>query len=278
MTPLEKPRRAYAEELARITDIADRRIVEAFARVPREQFLAAGPWFLLGERGYKRTRDADPRRLYQDVVVAIDPLREINNGEPSLHMRLLGALAVEPGDRILHVGCGTGYYTAILAELAGPEGRVIAVEYLPEFATLMKENLAAYKSISIICGDGTAYDPGPVEAIYVNAGVTEPAPVWLDRLAEGGRLLLMLTARDQWGRVLKIVRRREGFAARFLGPCGFIPCVSARSAETEAALHAALLAGGWEEVRSLRRAAHDRDENCWLHADRYCLSRVPISD
>lgn len=278
MTSLEKPRRAYAEELARITDTADRRIVEAFARMPREQFLAAGPWYLLGERGYKRTPDADPRRVYQDVVIAIDPQREINNGEPSLHMRLLGALAVEPGDRVLHVGCGTGYYTAILAELAGPQGRIIAVEYLPEFAARMKENLAAYETISVICGDGTAYDPGPVEAIYVNAGVTEPAPLWLDRLAEGGRLLLMLTARDHWGRVLKIVRKSAGFAAKFLGPCGFIPCVSARSAETEAALSAALLAGGWDEVRSLRRDAHDRAESCWLHADRYCLSRLPVPD
>jgi protein-L-isoaspartate(D-aspartate) O-methyltransferase len=278
MTSLDQPRRAYAEELARLTDTADRRIVEAFARVPRERFLSEGPWFLLGERGYSRTPDADPRRLYQDVVVAIDPQREINNGEPSLHMGLLSALAIEPGNRTLHVGCGTGYYTAILAELAGPQGRVIAVEYLPEFAARMKQNLAAYETISIICGDGTAHDPGPVDAIYVNAGVTEPAPLWLDRLAEGGRLLLMLTARDQWGLVLKIVRRPAGFAARFLRRCGFIPCVSARSAEIEAALGTALLTGGWKNVRSLRRDLHDSVESCWLHTDRYCLSRLPVPD
>lgn len=273
---LEQARRAYAEELARFTETDDRRVVEAFARVPREKFLGAGPWHLLGERGYARTPDADPRRLYQDVVVAIDPMREINNGQPSLHMWLLGELSIRPGDRVLHVGCGNGYYTAILAELAGPQGRVVAVEYLEEFAARMKETLAAYETVSIVCGDGTTYDAGMVDAIYVNAGTTGPALLWLDRLAADGRLLFMLTARDQWGLAVKIDRKAGGFAARALGRCGFIPCVGARNDAAEAALSAALLAGGSEDVRSLRRDSHNRDESCWLHAPDYCLSRRPV--
>lgn len=276
MTDLDKARRIYAEELARLNDGIDRHIVDAFARVPREKFMPAGPWYILGERGYERTRDADLKRLYENVVVAIDPKREINNGEPSLHMRMLNALAVRAGDRVLHVGCGTGYYTAILAELAGPAGHVTAVEFLPEFAARMKENLAAYESVTIVRGDGTAHDPGPVDAIYVNAGVTEPAPIWLERLAEGSRMLIMLTARDQWGLVLKIQRKPAGFAAQFLGRCGFIPCVSARSPEIEAALGEALLTSAGEDVRSLRLDAHRRDANCWLHTHRYCLSRLPV--
>ena len=277
MTDMANARRDYAEELARLNDGIDRRIVDAFARVPREKFLSAGPWYVLGERSYERTRDADPRRIYENVVVAIDPKREINNGEPSLHMRMLNALAVRAGDRVLHVGCGTGYYTAILAELAGPTGPVTAVEFLPEFAARMKETLATYESISVICGDGTIHDPGPVDAIYVNAGVTQPAPIWLERLAEGGRLLLMLTARDQWGLVLKVQRRGSAFAAEFLGRCGFIPCVSARSPEIETALSEALLMNAGEDVRSLRLDDHARDETCWLHTNRYCLSRLPVS-
>jgi protein-L-isoaspartate(D-aspartate) O-methyltransferase len=277
MTDLAEARRAYAETLARLNDGIDRRIVDAFARVPREKFLPVGPWHVLGERNYERTRDADPRRLYDNVVVAIDPKRGINNGEPSLHMRMLNALAVRSGDRVLHVGCGTGYYTAILAELAGPTGHVTAVEFLPELAARMKENLAAYGSVTVVCGDGTVQVPGPVDAIYVNAGVTEPAALWLERLAEGGRLLLMLTARDQWGLVLKIRRRGSAFAARFLGRCGFIPCVSARSPEIEAALGEALLMNEGEDVRSLRLDGHRRDKTCWLHTDRYCLSRHPMS-
>ena len=147
MKSLAQARRAYAEQLARLTEIADRRIVEAFATVPREKFLAAGPWLLLGESGYEPTSDSDPVRLYQDVVVAIDPIKGINNGEPSLHMRLLAALAVQPGDRVLHIGTGTGYYTAILAELAGPKGRVTAVEFQPELAERLQQNLAAYPTV-----------------------------------------------------------------------------------------------------------------------------------
>jgi protein-L-isoaspartate(D-aspartate) O-methyltransferase len=276
MMDLDKARRAYAEELARLNDGIDRRIVDAFARVPREKFLSAGPWYVLGERSYQRTRDADPRHIYENVVVAIDPNREINNGEPSLHMRMLNALAVRAGDRVLHVGCGTGYYTAILAELAGPSGRITAVEFLPEFAARMRENLAACESVTVVGGDGTTHDPGPVDAIYVNAGVTEPALIWLERLAEGGRMLLMLTARDQWGLVLKIQREPTGFAAQFFGRCGFIPCVGARSPEIETALSEALLTSAGEDVRSLRLDAHRREANCWLHTDRYCLSRLPV--
>lgn len=276
MKDLAQARRAYAEQLARLTEIADRRIVEAFATVPREKFLAAGPWLLLGESGYQPTSDSDPIRLYQDVVVAIDPIKGINNGEPSLHMRLLAALAVRPGDRVLHIGTGTGYYTAILAELAGPKGRVTAVEFQPELADRLQRNLAGYPTVQAVCGDGTAYDAGSVDAIYVNAGVTEPAPLWLDRLAEGGRLLLMLTARDNWGRSLKITRRGNVFEAQLLGRCGFIHCISSRDPQTEAALSDAFIRTDHDTVRSLRLDKHARDESCWLHTGRYCLSRRPV--
>jgi protein-L-isoaspartate(D-aspartate) O-methyltransferase len=278
MTALEKARRAYAEELGCVTQTADRRIVEAFASVPREKFLPAGPWLLLAEQGYKRTPDADPQRLYQDVVVAIDPIKGINNGEPSLHMGLLGALAVRPGEHVLHIGAGTGYYTAILAELAGPQGRVTAIEFQPELAEWLQQNLAHYGNVRTACADGTIFDAGSADAIYVNAGVTEPAPLWLERLAEGGRLLFMLTARDNWGRALLITRKPNGFVARLLGRCGFIHCVSARSPEMEAALGDAFIRSDHESVQSLRRDPHQREESCWLHTARYCLSRLGVPD
>jgi len=185
---------------------------------------------------------------------------------------------VQPGDRVLHIGTGTGYYTAILAELAGPAGRVTAVEFESELAARLQQNLAAYPHVRAVRGDGTTYDAGIVDAIYVNAGVTEPAPLWLDRLAEGGRLLLMLTARDNWGRALKITRRRGGFEAKLLARCGFIHCISSRDPETEVALSDAFIRTDHETVTSLRRDQHVRDESCWLHAERYCLSRRPIPE
>ena len=67
--------------------------------------------------------------LYQDLVIALDPARGVNNGSPSLHAKLLEALGPKPGEHIVHVGAGAGYYSAILAELVGPTGRVTAVEF-----------------------------------------------------------------------------------------------------------------------------------------------------
>ena len=72
--------------------------------------------------------DADPRHLYRDVLVALDEARGINNGQPSLWAFLIDQLDNAAGKNVLHLGCGTGYYTAIMAELAGPTGKITAVE------------------------------------------------------------------------------------------------------------------------------------------------------
>jgi protein-L-isoaspartate(D-aspartate) O-methyltransferase len=66
--------------------------------------------------------------LYQDVVVAIAPERKINNGQPVLHAMCLAALDVKQGEKVLHVGAGTGYYTALMARLTGATGQVVAYE------------------------------------------------------------------------------------------------------------------------------------------------------
>src|SRR6202035_2556512 len=68
----------------------------------------------------------DPILVYQNVLFALDRQKQINNGEPFLHVQLLGALAPTRGNVALHIGCGTGYYTAILTHLVGPSVKVIA--------------------------------------------------------------------------------------------------------------------------------------------------------
>jgi hypothetical protein len=72
--------------------------------------------------------------IYQDGAVAIDPTRQTNNGQPSLRARSLKAVWPHPGESALHIGCGTGYCTAILAELVGPSDRVVAYEIEPDLA------------------------------------------------------------------------------------------------------------------------------------------------
>jgi protein-L-isoaspartate(D-aspartate) O-methyltransferase len=85
----------------------------------------------------------DPRDLYHNVVVALDRAKDINNGQPSALATWIDTLALQPGDRAFHLGCGVGYYTAIIAEVVGPSGSVVALELQSDLAARAKENLAS---------------------------------------------------------------------------------------------------------------------------------------
>src|SRR5262245_34905852 len=136
MIDLAQYRRFFAEEIEAVAKVQTPAVVEALATVPREQFLRPGPWTVLADADFmagtaSRTRttpDADPRRVYHNIVVAIDPSRQLFNGQPGTLTAWIDALALAPGARVLHVGSGLGYYTAILAQAAGSSGRVLAYE------------------------------------------------------------------------------------------------------------------------------------------------------
>src|SRR5438132_2134399 len=117
-------RQFFAEEIRAVANIQTKALVEAFAKVSRDHFLGPGPWQIAypDTRGssigsltvgttYRATDDADPRHLYHNVLIAIDPSRQLNNGHPSTLASWLDALGLKEGDRGLHVGCGFGYYT-----------------------------------------------------------------------------------------------------------------------------------------------------------------------
>ncbi|WP_246679064.1 MULTISPECIES: hypothetical protein [unclassified Mesorhizobium] len=118
MTPdeLKIVRRAYAKQITAAGRIVDERVETAFAEVPREDFLGPGPWPIFRMRkAYVPTPTADPVYLYTNDIVGIVPERHINNGQPSLHAFLLSQAAPRPGEHIVHVGAGAGYYSAIMA-------------------------------------------------------------------------------------------------------------------------------------------------------------------
>jgi protein-L-isoaspartate(D-aspartate) O-methyltransferase len=269
-------RERYADEIVALAGAQARCVRDAFAAVPRERFLGPPPWTTHDPRtGLEARTTGDPRDLYRDVTVAIDPTRDLNNGQPSLHARLIDALAPAEGERVLHVGGGTGYYTAILACCVGVSGAVTGVEIDADLAALARANLLDWPWARIECGDGTRFDPGAVDAVYVSAGATHVHDGWLDRLEIGGRIILPLTCtapRLTAGRVLEITHQAGGFAARFLSPIGIYPCVGGRDPEIERLLSQAFLRGHPEQVRSLRRDPHPREETCWLHAEGFCLS------
>src|ERR1700704_5033504 len=129
-------RRFFAEEIEAGCKLRSPALVDAFATVARERFLRPGPWTVLAGIDYlpgadmrtRTTPDADPGRVYHNIGVAIDPARQLFNGQPGTLAVWIDALDLAPGCRVLHVGSGLGYYTAIVAQAVGPSGRVVAFE------------------------------------------------------------------------------------------------------------------------------------------------------
>jgi len=282
METIETARRVFAEKIRTIAALRSDGLVRALASVPREEFVGPGPWQIVPPsefgRGYTTTPNADPRHLYDNVLVALDPSRHLNNGEPAALARWLDSLALRAGDRLLHIGCGVGYYTAIAAEAVGPGGNVVGVELDRGLAARARENLRRWQNVTIVSGDGGQRQAGAFDAIFVNAGATEPISWWLEALDVGGRLLLPLTVDYPMeshgaGHMLLIGRHAAGYSARFVSPVGIYHCAGARTAEGNDLLKRAYLKGGHNCVRELRRQEHPHDAQCWLHAPGFCLSR-----
>ena len=278
-------RRAYAKQILAQVQVGDPRLEAAFATVRREDFLGPGPWVIpRWLNGWVATPDDDPVHLYIDSVVQIIAERHLNNGQPSGHAKWIDSAAIREGDHVVHVGTGTGYYTAILAQLVGPSGRVTGIEVDPGLAARAQANLAALPNARVLQGDGTVVSFDAADVIYVNAGVTQPADAWLDGLVEGGRLILPLTSNkgfmnndplvpiERRGAFFRIERREPEFLAQWITPVAIIPCDSCRDPESEAALAAAFEKGGWERVTRLYRHNQVPADRVWLSAPAWCLA------
>jgi len=283
-TELAVVRRAYAKHVLAEAQIVDPRIEAAFATVPREDFLGPGPWLIPRWLvGPAPTPTADPVYLYVDSLVQIIPERHLNNGVPSAHARWIGAARPVEGNYVVHVGTGTGYYTAILAHLVGSAGKVTGIEFDPVLAARAQANLSSCPNVHVVQGDGALTRFASADIIYVSAGATRPADVWLDGLSEGGRLIVPLTTDrgflddanaplERRGAMFLFERRTPDILARWLSPAGFIPCESARDAQSEAALAEAFKKGGWERVTRFYRDDTLPEERCWLRAPGWSLA------
>lgn len=273
MKDLDALRRFYARLVTTSAGVEDPRIVGAFASIERERFLGAGPWQIkVVADGYTGSETDDPAVLYQDIVVGIVPSKGLNNGEPSLHAKCLGAAAPKLGEIAIHVGAGTGYYTAILAQLVGRTGHVHAFEIEADLARRAAENLTQDINVTVYAQSALAGPLPTADIIYVSAGVTHVPEVWLDALALRGRLVLPLTPTERLGCMLLVTRRSNAtYAARVLSTAGFIACVGARDERQSRALAAALDARTPDDVRSLRRGS-EPDETAWCVGDGWWLS------
>jgi protein-L-isoaspartate(D-aspartate) O-methyltransferase len=292
MTELDLRRRFFAEELEAVCRLRTPALVDAFARVKRDEFLPPGPWDVLsdGAESYmmgasartRRTPDADPARVHHNIAVAIDPDRQLFNGQPATLGAWIDALNLTAGARALHVGAGLGYYTAVMGECVGSTGRVLAYEVDAALAAEAARRLASRSWIELRHGDASAALDGAFDAILVNAGVTHPLDTWLDALAPGGRMMLPITTAmpgmgSTLGKGIALLLTREeagGFAARVIAVVAVYSALGVRDPEMDERIGRALMAGParWMAVTRLRRDAHEAEASCWLHGRTCCVS------
>jgi protein-L-isoaspartate(D-aspartate) O-methyltransferase len=280
-------RTAFAKQICETAGVQLASLVTAFARVPREHFLSPGPWQIAQPldpvNPYKTTPDDRPEHIYQDVAIAIDPARQLNNGQPSAHARWMDASAPKPDESALHIGCGLGYYTAILAELVAPSGRVVAFEVDPDLASRARSCLADWPQVRVETGDG-GQPQGRYDVVYVNAGATHARKEWLASLSPGGRILLPLTAHlptfpfaHGVGFVVCAKRTDGLWPARVVSPVGIFDCVGARDERAESQLRKLLRPGAIENLQSgglhVATEAHPQEDKCLVHVDGFCLQR-----
>jgi methyltransferase of FxLD system len=212
-TASERLRRRLLAEM-RAKGVLDSPPVEAaFLAVAREHFLP------------EALADGGLTAVYCDDAIATKrndqgmPLS--SSSQPSLMAKMLALLDVQPGDRVLEVGAGTGYNAALLAHLTGPAGRVISIDIDPELALRARRSLrGAGARATIVTGDGREGHPpnAPYDRIIATAAADEIPRAWLEQLSEGGRLELPLRLEHERGAIQLIpVFERHGDQLRSVG-------------------------------------------------------------
>lgn len=177
---------ALIDGLVRDGHIASAAVEAAFRATRRQIFLL----------------DVALERVYRDEAIPTheqDGVPVSSSSQPAAMAIMLEQLGVRPGERVLEIGAGTGYNAALLARLAGPEGRVVTVDLDEEIVAEARAHLAAagLPDVLVVSGDGGAgYPPGaPYDRIELTVGAWDIAPAWWEQLAPGGRLLAPLWLR-----------------------------------------------------------------------------------
>ena len=187
-------RRAYARQRLAILGVDNRGIEAAFAAASREHFLGPPPWTASSLFGGARPCPARTRSCSTRTWSSPSTRRAASTTRPALHTKLLEGLGPKPGEQIVHVGAGADadYYSAILAKLVGPSGRVTAVEFDAALAERAKTCLSGRRNVRVVHGDDAHWPETPADGVYVNFAVSRPADRWTENLARDGWLVLPL--------------------------------------------------------------------------------------
>jgi len=192
--------------------VSDPQVVAAMMRVPREEFVLPD----------------DRRQAYADCALPIGHDQTIS--QPYVVALMLAALDLQPADRLLEIGSGSGYAVAIASLMCRA---VIGLERVGSLADESADRLArlGYEHVSIVSADGTTGwpDQAPYDAILVSAGAPQVPTALLDELADGGRLVIPV-GRSQWSQQLVRIVRSEGrFDKTDLGSVRFVPLIGSEA-------------------------------------------------
>jgi protein-L-isoaspartate(D-aspartate) O-methyltransferase len=197
---------AMVENQLRRRGIRSERVLEAIAKIPREDFVPPEHRVL----------------SYSDEPIHIGFGQTIS--QPYMTAVMAEALDLRGDETVLDIGAGSGFHAAVLGSLAR---RVVSVELIPALTQLARENLARAglgDNVLVITGDGSRGYPesAPYDAISVAAGAPEIPPMLLEQLADPGRLVIPIGSRDD--QELRLVVKRGGrLEYRTITFCRFVP-------------------------------------------------------
>lgn len=185
----------------------------AFRAVPRHAFLAeVAISDVYTDRAFP-TKHADGRPIS-------------SSSQPAIMAVMLEQLALQPGQRVLEIGAGTGYNAALLAHIVGKNGHLVAIDIDEDLVVAARQHLAAagFDRVEVRCADGGFGYPeaAPYDRIIVTASAWDIAPAWFEQLAVAGRLVLPLSLR-QVQQAVAFERHHDHLESVAVADCGFMP-------------------------------------------------------
>lgn len=188
--------------------ISDRRVLDAMNRVPRHIFVSP----------------ALQAQAYKDNALPISSGQTIS--QPFIVARMTELLELTGKEKVLEIGAGSGYQTAVLALLAR---KVFAIERLPNLAKEAEQKLRylGIRNFSLKCSDGTEGWPvyAPYDSILVAAGSPKIPEPLVDQLRPGGHLVIPIGEGQKTQHLIRVTRTDAGYSSEDLGPCAFVPLI-----------------------------------------------------
>ena len=194
----------------RARGIKDERVLDAMGAIPREAFVS----------------DAERRHAYADEALPIDAGQTIS--QPFMVARMTELLQVQPGDRILEIGTGSGYQAAVLAQLGARVTSLERQDVLVPAARARLQELGLGHLVEIRVADGSLGDPtgAPWDGIIVTAAAPAIPHALREQLADGGHLVIPVGPRNR--QILMVVTRHgQDWSEQPDGACVFVPLIGA---------------------------------------------------